>query len=111
MKVAESRQKVDDWWNGLTSDEQKNPVNIAKHETANVALAKAGSVLNAASQAVTSAANSTVQYSLDKRPKDMWNFIIGTQFQINRSWMIRAEYGFLGSRSQFIGGLQYRFNL
>ena len=41
----------------------------------------------------------------------MWNFIIGSQFQINRSWMIRAEYGFLGSRSQFIGGLQYRFNL
>ena len=33
--------------------------------------------------------------------------IVGTQFQLNKHWMIRAEYGFLGSRSQFVGGLQY----
>jgi hypothetical protein len=39
----------------------------------------------------------------------MWNFLVGTQFQIDKSWMIRAELGFLGTRSQFIGGLQYRF--
>jgi len=110
-RVAESQQKVDAWWNGLTPVEQKNPVNIAKHETANAALEKTGQILDAASQAVSNAGNSSVQYSLDKKPKDMWNFIIGTQFQLNRSWMIRAEYGFLGSRSQFIGGLQYRFNL
>lgn len=110
MKIAESQQKVDNWWDKLTPTEQKNPVNIAKHETANAALEKAGGILNAASLTVSNVANSTVQYSLDKKPKDMWNFIIGSQFQINRSWMIRAEYGFLGSRSQFIGGLQYRFN-
>ncbi len=110
MKVAEGQQNVDDWWENLSSSEQKKPSNIARHNTANAALEKAGGILNAASQAVASAGNSTVQYSLDKKPKDMWNFIIGSQFQINRSWMIRAEYGFLSSRSQFIGGLQYRFN-
>jgi hypothetical protein len=85
-------------------------VNVAKYNTANAALAKAGNILDAASEAVTNAGNSSVQYSLDKTPKDKWNFLIGTQFQINRSWMIRAEYGFLGTRTQFIGGLQYRFN-
>ena len=53
----------------------------------------------------------TVQYSLDKRVKNMWNMVVGTQFQLNKHWMIRAEYGFLGSRSQFVGGLQYRFGL
>lgn len=111
IKIGQSQQKVDAWWNGLTAVEQKNPVNIAKHATANAALEKAGLILDAASQAVTNAGSPTVQYSLDKKPKDMWNFIIGSQFQINRSWMIRAEYGFRGSRSQFIGGLQYRFNL
>jgi hypothetical protein len=110
-KVAESQQKVDAWWEGLTPAEQRNPVNAAKYQTANSALERAGGILEAASQAVTNAGGSTVQYSLDKKPKDMWNFIIGSQFQINRSWMIRAEYGFLGSRKQFIGGLQYRFNL
>jgi len=111
MKVADSQQKVDAWWNGLTPAEQKNPVNIAKHETANTVLLKVGNVLDAASQAVSNAGKSTVDYSLDKRQKDMWNFIVGAQFQINKSWMIRAEYGFLGSRQQFIGGLQWRFGL
>jgi hypothetical protein len=53
----------------------------------------------------------SVQYELNKKPKDMWNFVIGSQYQINKHFMIRAEYGFLGSRTQFIGGLQYRFGL
>ena len=41
----------------------------------------------------------------------MWNFVLGTQFQINKHFMLRAEYGFLGSRQQIITGLQYRFGL
>ena len=109
IKVDNSQQQVNAWWNNLTPAEQKNPVNVAKYNTANAALATAGNILDAASQVVTNASNSTIQYSLDKKPKNAWNFIIGTQFQINKSWMIRAEYGFLGSRQQFIGGLQYRF--
>ena len=111
MKVASSQENVDAWWGGLTPAEQKNPVNIAKYNTANAALARAGEFLNAASTAVTNTGNSTVQYSLDKKQKNQWNFIIGSQFQLSKSWMIRAEYGFLGSRMQFIGGLQYRFGL
>jgi hypothetical protein len=109
MKVAESQGKVDAWWDGLSTVDQKNPVNIAKHETANAALTKAGNFLNAASQGLGTISTSTVQYSLNKTPKDPWNFLVGTQFQINKRWMIRAEYGFLSSRKQFIGGLQYRF--
>jgi len=53
----------------------------------------------------------SVQYSLSKRPKDMWNFVVGSQYQINKHYMLRVEFGFLGSRKQFIGGLQYRFGL
>ncbi len=109
LTVANGQNQVDAWWNGLTSIEQKNPVNIAKHATADAALARAGQFLNGASQAVSNASNATVQYSLDKAPKDKWNFVVGAQFQIDKRYMIRAEYGFLGSRQQFIGGLQYRF--
>jgi hypothetical protein len=111
QKVNDSQQQVDAWWNGLTPPQQNNPVNKAKYEAANSALAAAGNVLNAAGEAVNTISNSTVQYSLDKRLKDMWNFVIGTQFQLNKHWMLRAEYGFLGSREQFIAGLQYRFGL
>ena len=73
--------------------------------------AAAGNLLNAASGAVDNIANSSVQYSLEKKQKDLWNFIVGSQYQLNKHWMIRAEYGFLASREQLLVGLQYRFGL
>jgi hypothetical protein len=41
----------------------------------------------------------------------MWNLIVGGQYQMNRSWMFRAEVGFLTSRTHVITGVQYRFGL
>jgi hypothetical protein len=110
-KVIEKQAGVDTWWNGLTPPQQNNPVNRAKYETANRALARAGEILNSAEGALDNISNSTIQYSLDKRVKDMWNFIVGSQLQLSKHWMIRGEFGFFGSRQQFIGGLQYRFGL
>jgi hypothetical protein len=110
-KVSDAQVQVDEWWNDLSSTAQKNPVNIAKHETAERVIETTGNVLNSIDAALNDEQHATVQYSLTKRPKDMWNFVMGTQLQINKHYMIRAEYGFLGSRQQFIGGLQYRFGL
>lgn len=111
MNVEEKQINVDEWWNGLSAIEQANPVNKAKYETANRALNTAGELLNAADAALNDGDQATVQYSLDKTLKDAWNFIIGGQYQLNKHWMVRAEYGFLGSRKQFLTSLQYRFGL
>jgi len=111
LKVEEARTQVDAWWNGLSPQEQQNPANQARYETANRALEKAGGLLTAVDGALSTASTSTVQYSLEKNLKDMWNFIVGAQYQLNRHYMIRAEVGFLGSREQFLTGLQYRFGL
>lgn len=111
ISVGEKQVAVDEWWNGLTEIQQNNPVNQAKYETANRVLGTAGGVLSAADAALNDEQTASVQYSLDKKLKDPWNFIVGTQFQLSKSFMIRAEYGFLGTRNQFIGGLQYRFGL
>lgn len=111
QNVNDAQQQVDAWWNGLSQLEQNNPVNKAKYETANAALDRAGEILNAADGAVNTISTSSVQYTMDKRVKDAWNFIVGGQFQLNKHWMIRAEAGFLGSRTQFLTGLQYRFGL
>ena len=86
-------------------------VNQAKHNTANRVLARAGEILASADNAINNIGTSTVQYSMDKRPKDAWNFIVGSQYQLNKHFMLRGEYGFLGSRTQFLVGLQYRFGL
>lgn len=110
-KVATAQQSVDTWWSELSSLEQNNPTNKAKYETANRALEAAGNFLNAADAAANNLISSTVQYSLQKRPAQKWNFMVGGQFQYNKHWMLRAEYGFLGSRQHFFTGLQYRFGL
>lgn len=111
IKVNDKQTQVDDWWNGLSNAEQAKPANKAKYETANKALGTAGNLLNGIDGALSTAETSTVQYSLEKAPKDMWNFIVGTQYQFNRHFMLRAECGFLGSRTQFMTSLQYRFGL
>ncbi len=111
QKVDQGQQQVDAWWNGLTNAQQQNPVNKARYEAANRALATAGSVLTGLDGALSNAESATVQYGLEKSQKKMWNFIVGGQFQLNEHWMVRAEYGFLGTRNQFIGGLQYRFGI
>lgn len=111
QKVYETQQDLETWWNNLSSIQQENPVNKAKYEQGNRALTAAGNVLNQAEGAVNTVSNSTVDYSLDKKVKDKWNFIVGSQFQLNKHFMVRAEYGFLGSRQQFLTGIQYRFGL
>ena len=111
VKVENGQVAVDTWWTGLTPVEQKNPVNIAKYNTANRTLDAAANLLNSLDGALNDEQTASVQYSLQKRPKDMWNFIVGSQYQLNKHWMIRAEYGLLASRQQFIGGLQFRFGL
>ena len=110
-KVDQAQVNVDAWWEGLTPVEQKNPVNIAKYETANRTITAASGLLTSIDGALNDDESATVQYSLDKNLKDMWNFIVGTQFQLNKHIMVRGEYGFLGSRQQFMVGLQYRFGL
>jgi hypothetical protein len=107
-RVDNAQQQVDEWW---ASANQNNPVNKAKYEAANAALARAGEILASADNAINTITNSTVQYSMDKRVKDPWNFIVGAQFQLNKHLMVRGEYGFLGSRTQVMTGLQYRFGL
>ena len=110
-KVGEAQVKVDTWWEGLSPADQRNPANIAKHNAANNAITTASQILVAADAALNDGESATVQYSMDKRPADMWNFIVGSQYQLNKHLMFRLEGGFLGSRTQLMGGVQYRFGL
>lgn len=110
-RVSELDQQVETWWGGLSPLEQANPLNEARYNAANAALDRTSTFLESADRAVNTAASSTVEYSIDKRQKDMWNFIVGGQYQLNKHWMVRAEYGFLSARTQFLGGVQYRFGL
>ncbi|MBO3115512.1 hypothetical protein J4050_02065 [Winogradskyella sp. DF17] len=110
-KVGDAQQELDQWWENLSPIQQQNPVNIVKRETNQAKLNVASRFLNGAESALDTAESSTIDYSLDKRQLSMWNFVVGSQFQINKSWMLRAEYGFSEGRNTFFTGLQYRFGL
>jgi hypothetical protein len=110
-RVEQLNAEIDAWWNGLTPEQQANPVNRARYDAAKAALSRAASFFTGADAALSNAASSTVEYALDKAPADKWNFLVGGQYQINKSWMFRAEVGFLSSRTQVIAGAQYRFGL
>ncbi len=75
-RVENGQIAVDDWWAGLTPTEQRNPVNKAKYETANRTLDAAGNLFNTMDAALNDDKTATVQYSLNKRPKNMWNFVL-----------------------------------
>jgi len=111
QRVAELDAQLEAWWNGLTAAQKAQPANKARYEASKAALERAGAFLGAANQAVGNAASATVDYSLDKRPADMWNFTVGAQYQLNKTWMARLEVGFVTSRTHVIAGVQYRFGL
>ena len=111
QKVGEAQVELDSWWDALTPIEKANPVNKVKYETNQAKLNLAGRVLGAADNALGVADSSELNYTLDKRQATMWTMTVGSQFQLNKNWMIRAEYGFSSGRQQFFTGLQYRFGL
>jgi len=48
---------------------------------------------------------------MDKRPVEVWNMVIGGQFQFNKRWMLRSEVGIVGDRKSFLASLNYRFKV
>jgi hypothetical protein len=52
-----------------------------------------------------------VDYSLDKKPAHVWNMVLGAQYALDRNWMFRFEASFLGGRTSFLAGTEYRFDI
>lgn len=52
-----------------------------------------------------------IKYGLDKQVQQKWNGLIGAQFQYNKHWQLRTEFGVLGNRKSALVSLNYRFLL
>lgn len=52
-----------------------------------------------------------VKYAMEKQTKQLWNGIVGAQFQLNKRWQFRTEGGVLGNRKSFLISANYRFLL
>jgi len=49
-----------------------------------------------------------INYSINKRPAKPQNLLIGSRFEFNKTWEVRAEAGFIG-REQMLVSLAYRW--
>jgi hypothetical protein len=55
--------------------------------------------------------SSIIRYGMDKQVRQEWNGIFGAQFQFNKRWMLRTEWGLIGDRKSALISLNYRFLL
>ncbi len=53
--------------------------------------------------------DAVISYGMDKQVTQMWNGVIGLQYQINKHWQFRTEGGIIGDRKSFLVSVNYRF--
>ncbi len=94
---------VENYWNWYGELNPNKPIDKKKIEAADQILTPIVDRLEAAD------GNSTILYGMDKQVKQMWNGLIGMQFQYNKHWMLRSEVGFIGDRKSVLVSLNYRF--
>ncbi|MDT0553455.1 hypothetical protein [Urechidicola vernalis] len=54
---------------------------------------------------------SIIRYGMDKQVQQLWNGVVGGQYQLNKRWQFRAEGGIIGNRKSFLVSANYRFLL
>jgi hypothetical protein len=84
-------------WDDLTPQEKLEPKNIVVHQIGKRMQAADGEAI--------------IKYGMDKQVAEMWNMVVGAQFQLNKNWMLRSETGIVGDRKQFLLSLNYRFKI
>ncbi|RLD58637.1 MAG: hypothetical protein DRJ05_07705 [Bacteroidetes bacterium] len=89
-----------DWYNGL---DPNKPADAKKIE-------KADEVLTPIINRIENAdGDAVISYGMDKQTKQMWNGVIGMQYQLNKNWQFRTEGGIVGDRKSFLFSVNYRF--
>jgi len=53
--------------------------------------------------------DAVIRYGMDKQTQQLWNGIIGMQFQLNKRWQFRTEAGIIGDRKSGLLSVNYRF--
>ena len=96
---------VNSYWEWYESLNPNNPIDQRKIEVADRVLTPIVENIDARN------GESIIRYGMDKRPTELWNGVIGAQFQFDKRWMIRSEAGVFGDRKSFLFSVNYRFLL
>ncbi len=98
-KIDDMQNELDNWYADLTPLEQ----------------ALYNGIYTKVSNGLTSLKNGVetgvIRYNFTKEVTKPWNMLIGTQWQINYRWQLRAEMQMLGSRTAGMLSFNYRFGI
>lgn len=94
---------VDNYWSWY---DELDPDNIVDRKKIEVADAVLTPIVDRIEDADGSA---TIRYGLQKQVKELWNGVVGAQYQLNKKWMLRYEAGIIGDRKSHLVSLNYRF--
>ena len=54
-------------------------------------------------------AETTLDFKLNQRNKDKWNYVVGANWDVSKRWSVMIEGGVGGSRENLIAGFTYRW--
>ncbi len=94
---------VDNYWEWYNNLDPNKPLERKQIEKADEVLTP---IMDRLEQADGS---SVVRYGMDKQAKQLWNGLVGVQFQLNKHWMVRSEAGLIGDRKSVLFSVNYRF--
>lgn len=94
---------VDDYWNWYNALDATKPVDRKKIETADAVLTPLVDRIDALD------GDAIIGYGMDKQTKQLWNGVMGAQYQMNKAWQLRAEWGLIGDRESYLVSINYRF--
>lgn len=60
---------------------------------------------------VSGVVDSSVYYKFNKQLEYDWNMLLGVNYQHNRRWGVKVEYGFLKEKQSLMASIDYRFGL
>lgn len=111
ITIAEAIPDLEDRADEIVSD--YNAWYVANYDDLNFAQKKVvDDVLDPIVDAIDQVDGSgIIRYGMDKQVQQLWNGIIGAQFQLNKRWQFRTEGGIIGNRKSFLLSANYRFLL
>lgn len=94
-KVDEIKQSYANWYTGLSPLQQ---------QVANSIVQKLQDKVNG-----LPTDGVYITYQLDKKLRSRWAGLLGVQYQFNKSWQLRTESNFIGTRFSIMLSVNYRF--
>lgn len=107
------KEKLDDHWGNVLNDEvvvKQSPItgnDLYWSDLTPVEQQLRQSTYNL----VRGVVDSNVYYKFNKQLEYDWNMLLGVNYQHNKRWGLKAEYGFLKAKQSLMFSIDYRFGL